>query len=396
MNSQSTITSSNSRRRHASRSVSRDRGRDRRRRRSRSDDPPNQRQDPLEEDEEEEPITNWATRKKLADPYGLIAREITRTIDMYWEPREVVLAGVHLLSLDSQDNVNAEIASASDKKRKVYHINEVLSEKLPDYIEKLGEGEKSWEEVRQRLERGKTSAKTEDNLTFKRWLPAWYPWSPALGCLKKSERGLTHKGCAELLRPITVDWTDESAQRKFRVENDPPMSADNWPALIWRDNIADLDHLEVGLFQNKLLLQAARAVLFPPTIANAQDPLNNKSNRQPKATRYGMTSVTPGFLAYVAVALRYTLSSEETFMESSGVFDYRLFYNDLVTYLEAPDFEDQARDLTKWWNECIFPPKQTSLSNNTTSILSRLRQQRERDAAQEAANEASDEAGGPN
>lgn len=32
---------------------------------------------------------------------------------MFWEPREVVLAGVQILSLDSQDEVDAVIASAT-------------------------------------------------------------------------------------------------------------------------------------------------------------------------------------------------------------------------------------------------------------------------------------------
>jgi hypothetical protein len=46
-------------------------------------------------------------------------------------------------------------------------------------------------------------------------------------------------------------------------------------------------------------------VLFPPSVANAADQPDHQSARKSKAEIYEMEKVTPGFLAYVAVEVRF-------------------------------------------------------------------------------------------
>ncbi|KAG8743187.1 hypothetical protein FRC11_013959 [Ceratobasidium sp. 423] len=120
--------------------------------------------------------------------------------------------------------------------------------------------------------------------------------------------------------------------------------------------------------------------LYPPTFANAEHPSDAKSNRKPKADVYEMETVTPGFIAYVAVALRYTLSNETSFMESSDTFNYVVFYHEIVTYLESPEFADKTQDLAKRWDDRIFPHKIPAL-DNPSSMLARFREQRAEAAA---------------
>lgn len=57
----------------------------------------------------------WAATKRRLCPYGVAAREITRVADMFWEPRDVIIEAVHLLGMDSQDEIDAELASATGK-----------------------------------------------------------------------------------------------------------------------------------------------------------------------------------------------------------------------------------------------------------------------------------------
>ncbi|CAE6447485.1 unnamed protein product [Rhizoctonia solani] len=54
-------------------------------------------------------------KRKTADEYGVAARLITRLYGPNWEPCDVVNAGITLLILDDQDEVDAAIASASEK-----------------------------------------------------------------------------------------------------------------------------------------------------------------------------------------------------------------------------------------------------------------------------------------
>jgi hypothetical protein len=55
-----------------------------------------------------------SARKKPTDEYGRAARQITRLVNMCWEPTSVINAGISLLALDPVA-AEVEIASASDK-----------------------------------------------------------------------------------------------------------------------------------------------------------------------------------------------------------------------------------------------------------------------------------------
>jgi len=189
------------------------------------------------------------------------------------------------------------------------------------------------------------------------------------------ERGLNHPDCARLLCPIDVDWDCEIARNRFRIELDPPMTAANWPAFLYENYKADSGNLAKGFMRSDILVCAARAVIFPPSVANAADQPDHRSNRRSKADIYEMEEVTPGFLAYIAVGVRYTLSSETTFNMRGGTFNYRQFYVDLITYLNDPVCKNSTDRLMKWWNGCLFPPKGTIAGEAPSGMLARLRMQ---------------------
>ncbi|KAG9091176.1 hypothetical protein FRC06_000678, partial [Ceratobasidium sp. 370] len=52
---------------------------------------------------------------------------------------------------------------------------------------------------------------------------------------------------------------------------------------------------------------------------------------------------------------RFALSAETTFDKDGATFNYRKFYSELRTYLEAPKFQHRAKVLTEWWNKTLFP-----------------------------------------
>ncbi|EUC55939.1 hypothetical protein RSOL_145600, partial [Rhizoctonia solani AG-3 Rhs1AP] len=305
--------------------------------------------------------------------YGITARLITRVHGAYWEPCAVVNAGISLLVLDDQDEVEAEIASASAKKRALYDIFQLLCKRVPGYSDST-----DWDSVRSRLDKGKIAARTEDNHALKVNLPKWKccKWDPPLAPDSKDNRGLAHPQCAMLLAPISVDWSDEQAQHRFRTNYEPPITATQlWPAFMYRNYKADVNNLSEGLLQSTIMVRAAKLIIFPPSIANAEDKPDHQSNRRTKADTYGMDGVTPNFLAYVAVGLRFTLSAEKHFHEQGSLFDYKRFYNDIVNYLNDPDCKPETTKLIDWWNTQLFEPKHTNAEAEPESMVARLRKQ---------------------
>jgi hypothetical protein len=46
-----------------------------------------------------------------------------------------------------------------------------------------------------------------------------------------------------------------SARQRFMVEHDPPMTADNWPAFLYENSKANLDHLAEGLMHSDIMVR---------------------------------------------------------------------------------------------------------------------------------------------
>jgi len=347
-------------------------------RRAESRDPPRRRrhrsQSPSESVDEQpskrhRPII-LSSKKKTTDAYGTAARQITRLIDMNWEPTSVINAGIALIAMNSEEDMELEMTTASPKKKAQYDIFIKLSELIPGF-----QKSKDWDSVRHQLERHRSSAKTEDHRIFKVSVPQWSAWDPPLSRQSKLGRGLAHPECAQLLCPIDVNWDSEIERNRFCVELNPPMTAANWPAFLYENYRADPNNLAKGFMRSDIMIRAARAVLFPPSVANVQDTADHQTTRKSKAEVYGMDEVTPGFLAYIAVGVRYTLSSETTFNIRGGVFNYQRFYRDLITYLNDPMCQVNTGGLMEWWNKTLFPPKHAIEEDAPSGMLARLRAQ---------------------
>lgn len=56
------------------------------------------------------------------------------------------------------------------------------------------------------------------------------------------------------------------------------------------------------------------------------------------------------YLIDYVLKLRYTLSSDPTFNVHSAGFDYGLFYDDILEYLDDPKYAVETNELVDWWN----------------------------------------------
>ncbi|CCO34434.1 hypothetical protein BN14_08532 [Rhizoctonia solani AG-1 IB] len=277
--------------------------------------------------------------------------------------------------LEDQNAVEAELDSSSDKKQQLYEIFETLCDQIPGL-----EDTTDWSLVCSRLEKGKDSARTEDNHALKIALPNWKldgkEWDPPLNAKTKDDCGLSHPVCAKLLAPISVKWDNQEERNNFRIHYNPLITeTQHWPAFMYLGYEGDIQDLAKGLLRSEIL--AARTLLYPPTFANKDDKPDHRSNRRTKADVYGVKNITPSFLAYVAVAVRFTLSLESVFLLRGGLFNYERFYNDIMAYLNDPIFKPNTDELIEWWNTSsgLFIQEHTDPADEPESMLARLRQQ---------------------
>ncbi|KAF8594583.1 hypothetical protein BDV93DRAFT_414854, partial [Ceratobasidium sp. AG-I] len=207
------------------------------------------------------------------------------------------------------------------------------------------------------LDDGRSGAKAEDNNKVKNAIVHWRPWSPPLAHEPKSSRGLAHPQCARLLAPITVNWEDVEERRQFIECNNPPPTANHWPRMLYEDDMGDPKKPSKGLLRGPLLVDSAKAILQSPSSvlpSTSARPGAVRRGRKGVASKYQLDAVTPAFLAYVAVIVRFALSSEDMFSDDGGTFKYVIFYMQIREYLEAPKHQATVAPLLAWWNRSVI------------------------------------------
>ncbi|KAG9118758.1 hypothetical protein FRC07_006564 [Ceratobasidium sp. 392] len=292
-------------------------------------------------------------------PLPTNARQLTRLHAMFWSSRSMLNDGFELRKAIEEGNDYTLRATATKTKKLNYRLSEELDKLQPDLFPMLAtSGNHFLRNVRKKLTEGCSGAKAEDNCKVKNALAHVWKWDPPLKDLPKASRGLNHPGCAELLAPITVNMEDEEERRQFVECNNPPMLAKHWPGCIYKGGRGNAKEPSKGLLQGELMVATAKIIVKSPSSvlpSTSVRPGAPKRGRKGVATKYHMTKVTPAFLAYVAVILRFALSSEETFNEDGGTFDYTEFYSQLCEYLESPKFRTKTDTLIDWWNRALFP-----------------------------------------
>ncbi|CAE6371124.1 unnamed protein product [Rhizoctonia solani] len=274
-----------------------------------------------------------------------VARQITRMVAMFWSPRTALNAYPDLQEAIEDGSEATLRAAASPAEKRYYDICDELERIQPDFFEQLGAmGSDCRRQVRKELSDGQSGAKAEDNNKVKNGIVHWRKWSPALVNEPKTIRGLFHPECARLLAPITVDFDNEEERRQFTECDNPPMTSSHWPRALYLDDEGDPAQPSKGLLQGDLLYKAS-----------FDEPNAAKQGRKGIAHKYQLGVITPAFLAYAAVVLRFSLSSEAHFNDTGGTFNYVDFYNQIRCYLESPKYEKTNKILLAWWNKKVFP-----------------------------------------
>ncbi|KAG9082805.1 hypothetical protein FRC06_004854 [Ceratobasidium sp. 370] len=280
-------------------------------------------------------------------------------IAMFWNVRPVLRADAQIQEAIDNGSIDTLRATASKAEKLNFELYDELNRLQPDLFELLATKDNSFmRNVRLKLADGRSGAKAEDNNKVKNALPHMRNWSPSLLHEPKSKRGTAHPECGYYLSPIIVDWNDPEARRQFLECGKPPMIAKHWPRALYEDGIGNRAKPSVGLCEAKILLNTAKIILESPSAVLPSIRLRPGAPRRGRkgiGSKYELNRVTTGFIAYMAVVLRFALSAEEIFSDDGGSFNYVQFYTELRDYLERPKFKSRADALITHWNKTLFP-----------------------------------------
>ncbi|KAG8215357.1 hypothetical protein J3R82DRAFT_8954, partial [Butyriboletus roseoflavus] len=229
-----------------------------------------------------------------------------------------------------------------------------------------------------KLKRGADGARGDDANMLKRSVVTWLNHQtphpvPLIIVDEKQGRGLLHDVTGQLICPVDYNWLDMSTRNAIRTFHpNYPVTANMWPTFLYFEGQYSPQRPSAGLFKGELLLRAFRCVFTSPSSAREgpEGPGEDASgqphagNRPHKPSRLPhtrcdvagllkMRSVQPRAIAYVAVQLRFALSSSTSWDLKDDNFDYDTFYNNIVDWFECPRSQAKTQaieELLLWWN----------------------------------------------
>ncbi|KAF8419799.1 hypothetical protein L210DRAFT_3615596 [Boletus edulis BED1] len=191
-----------------------------------------------------------------------------------------------------------------------------------------------------------------------------HPSNPPLDPFQKLGRGFHSDATGRLLCPAEYDWGSAEHRAKIRdMHPDFIVTANSWPKFLYEDYTYDPTNPSKGLFKGSMVLKSFKVIFTSPSSIDEDHDTPEKRRRAERSTRRNvaqllkMNKVQPRAIAYVAVQLRFALSSCGAWKPRDDLFDYPTFYNNILKWFQITDDADEqvfVNDLLLWWNRQIF------------------------------------------
>ncbi|KAG2062737.1 hypothetical protein BDR04DRAFT_1039847 [Suillus decipiens] len=199
--------------------------------------------------------------------------------------------------------------------------------------------------VAELLTKGTSRARGDDTKSLKGsvldWItPKGQNLVPSLSHNVKIDRGFHHEQMGALLCPAGLDWSHSETRAKLQ-SSEIVVTGDQWSLFLYADYHYDPEDPWNGLLRSALLVCAYKHVFTSPSSVD----------REPKATRlgnariHGMTRITLPSIAYIAMQVRFTLTSSPVFSHTDTVTDSERFYNSILDIFEDLEEKQEVDDL---------------------------------------------------
>ncbi|KAG1860337.1 hypothetical protein F4604DRAFT_1882606 [Suillus subluteus] len=244
-----------------------------------------------------------------------------------------------ILRLEQLEDTLLEDISAEEWRE--HHVFEQLLDSYPGLLEQLKDGsEEEILHVGELIGKGAMGARGDDTKTLKSavldWIsPKGEAIQPPLHRNSKIDCGFNHELTGSLLCPAGLDWNDT------RMKENLPMAY-----FLYANHVYDPEDPWCGLLRSCLLIYAYKHVFTSPSSVDRE----LKATQSGNARLHGMNSVTIASLAYIAIQVRFALSSSSVFSRTDTSTDSETFYHSLLDLLEDPEECREVDELLIWWN----------------------------------------------
>ncbi|KAG0703973.1 hypothetical protein DFH29DRAFT_998029 [Suillus ampliporus] len=171
---------------------------------------------------------------------------------------------------------------------------------------------------------------------------------PPLSQNIKSDRGFNHEVTGALLCPTGLDWLNAETKQSLK-SGETAVCGDQWPMFLYAGYVYNSEDPWKGLLRSKILIFGFKHVFTSPSSVDKEPKATHSGN----AYLHGMKCVTKGSLAYIAMQIRFSLSSLSVFSRTNTVTDSKNFYHSILDLLEDPDKSEEVGDLMLWWTQFI-------------------------------------------
>ncbi|KAG2094638.1 uncharacterized protein F5147DRAFT_584979 [Suillus discolor] len=314
-------------------------------------------------------------RKKSAssNPLVLHGRHFGRTVFALCNYPALLTSGI--LRLEELQDTPIEDYPADVRQEHRVFIELVNS--YPGLLDHLMNGEdEDIVHVGELMGKGASGARGNNTKTLKsavlEWLvPRGQAVIPPLARNIKSDRGFNHKVTGTLLCPAGLDWSNAETKQSLK-SGETAVRGDQWPMFLYAGYVYDSEDPWKGLLRS---LFGFKHVFTSPSSVDKEP----KTMRSGNAYLHGMKMVTKGSLAYIAMQVRFSLSSSSVFSRTDTVTNSENFYHSILDLLEDPEESQEVVDLMIWWTRRVFP--NSSSSQRGVSKNSALAKIREKQAA---------------
>ncbi|KAG1861313.1 hypothetical protein F4604DRAFT_1882483 [Suillus subluteus] len=150
------------------------------------------------------------------------------------------------------------------------------------------------------------------------------------------------------LCPAGLDWLNAETKRSLK-SGEIAVCGDQWPIFLYAGSVYDAEDPWKGLLRSEML-SGFKHVIMSPSLVDKEP----KAMRSGNAYLHGMKSMTKGSLAYIAMQIRFSLSSSSVFSRTDTVTDSENIYHSILDLLEDPDESEEVGDLMTWWTRFVI------------------------------------------
>ncbi|KAG1889785.1 uncharacterized protein F5891DRAFT_965120 [Suillus fuscotomentosus] len=232
-----------------------------------------------------------------------------------------------------------------------------LVESYPGLLDHLTNGDdEDITHVGELMGKGASGARGDDMKTLKSAVLEWLVLRGQAVILPlaqniKSDCGFNHEVTGALLCPAGLDWSNAETKQSLK-SGETTVRSDQWPMFLYAGYVYDSEDPWKGLLRSEILIFGFKHVFTSPSSVDKEPKATHSSN----AYLHSMKTVTKGSLAYIAMQVRFSLSSSSVFSRTDTVTDSENFYHSILDLLEDPEEKSQeVIDLMMWWTRRIFP-----------------------------------------